>query len=162
MKRIRETLTSRSVSKNDNGKKVSAEKKSDHLAQMNIGFKNAKSTLTTTDTSDFNNEKIFQRKLSHVSKENLTYKTVIERIIKRFLVYYKNIRIDDKDAKDKFELKEIKHDLSALSFELFHELEDVAEVQHQLTETMTGFNKKLKDSIDIEQLKQHVNKRKHE
>ena len=58
----------------------------------------------------FKNEKIFDRRTSYVIHETLTYKIVIERIVKRFLLYYKHKHSGLDEDKDGFEFKEIKND----------------------------------------------------
>ncbi|CAF1047029.1 unnamed protein product [Rotaria sp. Silwood1] len=160
LKRIKQMITFNNVSRNDNNKNAVG-KKTEHLTHVNIGLPN-KTNVRNNDTElhDFKNEKIFKRKRSYVSNDNLTYKIVIERIVKRFLLYYKSNRTGLEQFKDGFEYRDIKNDISSFSFELFYEMDTLDETYVALAESMKKFNKNLNEHFDFEKIKHQLNKQK--
>jgi hypothetical protein len=108
----------------------------------------------------FKNEKIFNRKRSFLPNETLTYKIVIERIVKRFLLYYKDSHIGLDEVKDNFEFREIKNDIGSFRFEVSYEIDVLNEMLTSLVESMNKFNENLKEYFDFEQIKNHLDHQK--
>ncbi|CAF0895090.1 unnamed protein product [Rotaria sordida] len=131
-------ITSKNVSRNDNN---------------NNNIRN-----NDIELNDFRNEKIFKRKRSFISNENLTYKIVIERIVKRFLLYYKNNHVDVEQFKEGFEYREIKNDISSFTFELFYKIDTLDDTYTGLVQSMNKFNKNLKEYFDFEQIKHQLHR----
>ncbi len=104
------------------------------------------------------NGKILNRKRSFIPNEKLTYKIVIERIVKRFLLYYKDRHGSD-EKKTGFEFREIKNDLGSFHLEVFHEIDGLDEMRTSLVQSMNKFNDNLKEHFDFEQIKQHLDHR---
>ena len=107
----------------------------------------------------FRNEKMFNRAATRGSDENLTYKIVIERMVKRFLLYYQSNHSGLDEIKDGFEFKEIKNDISSFRFELSHELDVLEDMQTSLTRSMESFNGNLESHFDLTQIKSQFNHR---
>ncbi|CAF0906842.1 unnamed protein product [Rotaria sordida] len=140
LNRIKQMITSKNVSRNDNN---------------NNNIRN-----NDIELNDFRNEKIFKRKRSFISNENLTYKIVIERIVKRFLLYYKNNHVDVEQFKEGFEYREIKNDISSFTFELFYKIDTLDDTYTGLVQSMNKFNKNLKEYFDFEQIKHQLHRQK--
>jgi hypothetical protein len=113
-----------------------------------------------TESDGFKNQTIFKRKQSHVSIESLTYKIVIERVVKRFLLYYKDPRINLNDAKNISELKEIRNDVSSFRSEISNGIDEIDDMRASLTQSMSKFNEKLNGCFDLKQIQQHLNNQK--
>jgi hypothetical protein len=113
-----------------------------------------------TESDGFKNETIFKRKRSHVSSESLTYKIVIERVVKRFLLYYKDPRIVLNDAKNISEINEIRNDVSSFRFEISNGIDEIDEMRASLKQSMSKFNENLNDCFDLKQIQQHLNNQK--
>jgi len=113
-----------------------------------------------TESDGFKNQTIFKRKRSHVSSESLTYKIVIERVIKRFLLYYKDPRINLNDAKNISELKEIRNDVSSFRSEISNGIDEIDDMRVSLIQSMSKFNEKLNGCFDLKQIQQHLNNQK--
>ncbi|CAF5201369.1 unnamed protein product, partial [Rotaria magnacalcarata] len=162
MKRITQMISTRRISKNNNIKKIPTQNRVENLLYLNIGGhpSNNDKMNTKSELDDFKNEKIFQRKRSYVANDSLTYKIVIERVVKRFLLYYKNSRIGLDEGQDALQLKEMKHDVASFSFELFHEIEGLVELKDTIKNSMNKLNKNLKDTFNLEQIKLHLSNRK--
>ncbi|CAF4460770.1 unnamed protein product, partial [Adineta steineri] len=101
-----------------------------------------------------------KRKQSYVSNKTLTYKMVIERVIKRFLLYYKDPRLGLTETSDAFQVKEIKNDISSLHYELSNVIDEVDEMCSSLIQPMNKFNQDLSKCFDFEQIQQHLNSQK--
>jgi hypothetical protein len=130
----------------------------DRLEGLNIGGR--KTNLHSTQHEKFKHEKIFARQRSYVIPEQLTYKIVIERIVKRFLLYYKNKNTRINEINDGLEFKEFKNDISSLRFELLNEIDIVDEMRLSLIKLMKKFNNDLQTNFDFEQIKYHLNNQK--
>ena len=111
----------------------------------------------STQQDKFKNERIFHRKRSYVMNEQLTYKIVIERIVKRFLLYYKNKHIGLEETNDGLEFKEFKNDISSLRFELLNEVDMLDDMGVSLLESMKKLHDDVHFNFDIEQMKQYLN-----
>lgn len=88
--------------------------------------------------------------------EQLTYKIVIERIVKRFLLYYKNKHIGLEDTNEGLEFKEFKNDISSLRFELLNEVDMLDDMGVSLLESMKKLHDDVNFNFDIEQMKQFL------
>ncbi len=156
MKRIKKLIFSNQSSTDDNERANGH--KDDQLDDLNIRRRNMNPHSTQHD--QFKNERIFDRQRSYVIHEKLTYKIVIERIVKRFLLYYKNKHIGMDESKDGLEFKEFKNDVSSLRFELFNEIDVLDEMHMSLIKLMKKLNNDLQTHFDIEQIKYHLNNQK--
>jgi excinuclease UvrABC helicase subunit UvrB len=85
---------------------------------------------------------------------------VIERIVKRFLLYYKNKHIGIDETNEGLEIRDIKNDVSSLRFELFNEVDNVDEMRTTITQLMKKLSDDLEEHFDIEQIKSYLNNRK--
>ncbi len=132
----------------------------DRLDDLNIRRRNNNNNLQSTQYDKFKNENIFGRQRSYVIHEKLTYKIVIERIVKRFLLYYKNKHIGMDETNDGMELKEFKNDISSLRFELFNEVDILDEMRISIIQSMNKLNEDLQEHFDIEQLKYYLHNQK--
>ena len=130
----------------------------DGLDGLNIRPRNISSSGTQHDKSKI--KQIFERQRSQVMHEKLTYKIVIERIVKRFLLYYKNKHTGMDDTKDGLEFKEFKNDISSLRFELLNEINGIDEVRQSLIQLMKKSTDDLQTYFDFEQIKIHLNNQK--
>ena len=130
----------------------------DRLDGLNIDGRRA--NLHNTQHDKFKHERIFDRQRSYVIPEQLTYKIVIERIVKRFLLYYKNKNAGINESNDGLEFKEFKNDISSLRFELLNEIDMVDEMRSSLIQLMKKLNNDLQKNFDFEQIKYHLNIRK--
>ena len=138
-----------------------AAKKDGNSIRINVGGIQKNNIRNDNVESDvFKNAKIFKRKLSYTPNDNLTYKRVIERIVKRFLLHYQNSHYDlnEKNAGDQH--KQIKNDLSSLSFELFYEIDELSDMRASLAQPMEKLNENLKKIFDFDQIKRHLTKQK--
>ena len=134
--------------------------KDDDLGRLNIRRPNDVISIKSTHHDKFKRENIFDRQRSYVIHENLTYKIVIERIVKRFLLYYKNKHIGVCEINDRMEIMQLTNDISSLGFELFHEVDDLNEIRVSLIQSMTMLDDSLREQFDIELMKQELNNRK--
>lgn len=110
--------------------------------------------------SSFHNENIFHRRKTRQSIGGvLTYQIVIERIVKRFLLYYENARqgLEDKEA---FEFKEVKQDISSLRFEISHDADQIDALCSELIHTMKIFNESLNDQFPYQEIQLKTNVKK--
>ncbi len=130
----------------------------DRLDDLNIRRLNINTQSTQHDK--FKNERIFDRQRSYVIHEKLTYKIVIERIVKRFLLYYKNKHTGIDETNDGLEFKEFKNDISSLRFELFNEIDIVDEMRLSLIQLMKKLNDDFQTHFDLEQIKTHLKHQK--
>jgi hypothetical protein len=103
------------------------------------------------------NRKVSMRERSSiVFSEKLTYKIVIERMVKRFLLYYKNSHHGLDQTKEGLEFREIKNDISSFRLEVSYQIDQLDETSTSLIESMNKFHENLKDHFDFEQIKQHL------
>lgn len=135
--------------------------KDDGLGDLNIRRRNDKINTKSTQHDKFKNEGIFNRQRSYVIHEKLTYKIVIERIVKRFLLHYKNKHIGIDETNDGIEFKQFKNDISSLRFELFNEVDILDEMRQSLIQSMKKLDHSLHKQFDIEQMKYHLSHQKH-
>jgi hypothetical protein len=158
IKRIKRMIFSNQSPTNDNERANGNQE--DRLDDLNIRRRNNNNNLQSTHNNKFKNEKIFNRQRSYVIHEKLTYKIVIERIVKRFLLYYKNKHIGMDETNDGMELKEFKNDISSLRFELFNEVDILDEMRISIMQSMNKLNEDLQEHFDIEQLKHYLHNQK--
>ncbi|UJR27013.1 hypothetical protein I4U23_008318 [Adineta vaga] len=110
-----------------------------------------------SESISFDNEGIFNRRQSYISNKKLTYKKVIERVIKRFLLYYKDLRIGLPDNKDTLKLRELQNDVFALHFELTNNIDEFNEMYTSMEQSMNDFNTTLNAYFDLQHIKEHFN-----
>ena len=159
MKRIKRLICSDKSSTDDEERANG--NKDDRLDGLNIRRGNNNNiNIKSTQHDKFKNEKIFDRQRSYVIHEKLTYKIVIERMVKRFLLYYKNKNIGIDEKNDGLEFKEFKNDISSLRFELFNEVDIVDEMRVSIIQSMKKFTDDLQEHFDIEQIKTYLNHQK--
>lgn len=127
----------------------------DRLDDLNIRRRNISNNNNglSTQHDKFKNERIFDRQRSYVIHEKLTYKIVIERIVKRFLLYYKNKHTGMDETNDGIVFKEFKNDISSLRFELFNEIDVLDEMHLSLIQLTGKLNDDLQTNFDMEQIK---------
>jgi hypothetical protein len=111
------------------------------------------------ETTTFDKKSIFNRKQSFSADKKLTYKLVMERVIKRFLLYYKDPRLGISETKDALEIKEIRNDVSALHFEISNDVDDFDEMSTSMQQSMKELNEKLNTCFDLKEIKQYLNNR---
>ena len=104
----------------------------------------------------FKNEGIFNRKRSSASNETLTYKVVMKRIVRRFLVYYKHKSSGSTEKNDGLEIREFKNDVSSLKFELLNEIEMLDRMRNNMFDNMTKLNENLRLNYDFERIQQYL------
>jgi hypothetical protein len=97
-----------------------------------------------------------RKRSSNVFSEKLTYKIVIERMVKRFLLYYKNSRHGLDQTKEGLEFREIKNDISSFRLEVSYQIDEIDETSTSLIESMNKFHGNLKEHFDFEQIKHHL------
>jgi hypothetical protein len=158
MKRIKQRIFSNQSSADDNEKAI--KHTDDRLDGLNIRRRNNNINADSTQHDKFKNQKIFDRQRSYVVHENLTYRIVVERIVKRFLLYYKNKHIGIDETNDGLEFKELKNDISSLRFELLNEIDTFDEMRVSLIQLMTKFHEDLETHFDIKQIKYYLNNQK--
>jgi len=158
MKRIKQRIFSNQSSADDNEKAI--KHTDDRLDGLNIRRRNNNINADSTQHDKFKNQKIFDRQRSYVVHENLTYRIVVERIVKRFLLYYKNKHIGIDETNDGLEFKELKNDISSLRFELLNEIDTFDEMRVSLIQLMTKFHGDLETHFDIKQIKYYLNNQK--
>jgi transient receptor potential cation channel subfamily C protein 6 len=156
MKRIKRMIIPDQLSQDDI--EQANRNKDDRLDELNIGRRDVK--MHSTHHDKFKHEKIFDRQRSYVIPEKLTYKIVIERIVKRFLLYYKNKHTGIHETNDGLEFKEFKNDISSLRFELLNEIDMVDEMRSSLIQLMKKLTNDLRTQFDFEQIKSHLNNQK--
>lgn len=150
--RIKRMISSNKFSRNETNSNKNTAENPMHLNMSRIINKH------NVKSNDFKSRKILDRKRSSNSNEKLTYKIVIERIVKRFLLYYKDRHGSD-EKKTGFEFREIKNDLGSFHLEVFHEIDGLDEMRTSLVQSMNKFNDNLKEHFDFEQIKQHLDHR---
>lgn len=124
--------------------------KEENILHINMGRMN---TNRNINSNSVKNGKHVTRKRSSITNKKLTYKIVIERIIKRFLLYYKDSHIGLDEVKDGFEFREVKNDIASFRFELSYQIDVLQDMQISLTESMKKFNENLNASFDIKSMK---------
>ena len=107
-------------------------------------------------SSSIRHENIFQRSNPETSQGKLTYQIVIERVVKRFLLYYQDSHQSLEDNKETFEFREIKQDISSIRYEISHEVDLLDETCSALIHTMKIFYQNLNDQFPIEQIKSQL------
>ena len=112
----------------------------------------------STHHDKFKNEGIFDRKQSFAFNEPLTYRIVIERIVKRFLLYYKNKHTGLDENNDGLEFKEFKNDISSLRFELLNELDMLDDMRGGLLDNLSKLNDDFQSNFELEKIKDYLNK----
>jgi hypothetical protein len=128
----------------------------EHSIRIGLGrTQNSLKSKTFTSISTAN-EKILNQQPKDSSSSTLTYQIVIERVVKRFLLYYQNNHHGSDELKDSFEFKEIKQDISSFRFELSHEIDRLDETCNSLVHTMNIFKQHLHDTFPIEQIKSRL------
>lgn len=109
----------------------------------------------------FVHQGIFNRKESLNSNKKLTYKLVIERVVKRFLLYYRDPRIGlSSTTSYALELKELRNDVSALHLELINDIDEYDDVYIHMEESMNQLNDTLGEYFDLPEIKQYLDSQK--
>ncbi|CAF3685962.1 unnamed protein product [Adineta steineri] len=161
--RIKQMIIMKKFIQNESTKKTTGIK-SEYSLHLNItnnhNNNNDNSVDDDPESVSFNNEHILKRKQSYVSNKTLTYKIVIERVIKRFLLYYKDPRLGLTETSDAFQVKEIKNDISSLHYELSNVIDEVDDMCSSLIQPMNKFNQDLSKCFNFEQIQQHLNSQK--
>lgn len=96
------------------------------------------------------------------SNETLTYQIVMERIVKRFLLYYQTSHQGLDEVKDGFEFKEVKQDISSMRFEVSHALDVLDDMYASLKQSMATFNGSLEDQFSIGEMKKKFSSSKNQ
>jgi transient receptor potential cation channel subfamily C member 6 len=131
--------------------------RNDRLDGLNIRRgPNQNTNIGTSQHDRFKNEGIFDRRHDFVLNETLTYKIVIERIVKRFLLYYKNKNTGLKESSDGLQVKELKNDISSLRFELLNEVTMVDDARVMLFDNMVKLNEDFQSKFDLERIKHYL------
>jgi hypothetical protein len=156
LKRIKRLIFTKNSSANKN--EGANGNRDDRLDDLNLRRRN--NNNKTTQHDQFKNEGIFDRQRSSALHEKLTYKIVVERIVKRFLLYYKNKHIGIDETNEGLEFKEFKNDISSLRFELFNEVDLLDEMHTSVTQTMTKLNDDLQVHFDFEHVRHYLNNQK--
>ena len=131
--------------------------RNDRLDGLNIRRgPNQNTNIGTSQHDRFRNEGIFDRRRSIVPSETLTYKIVIERIVKRFLLYYKNKNTGLKENNDGLQVKELKNDISSLRFELLNEADMVDDARVTLFDNIVKLNDDFRSKFDLERIKHYL------
>jgi hypothetical protein len=147
----------RTKSSTENEKKNIKELIQDNPLHINMGRIVNKVNNPNAKSGVLKNGRASLRKRSSVvSNEKLTYKIVIERIVKRFLLYYKNIHCSFDQTKEGSQLREIKNDISSFRFEIAFQIDQLDESSHTIVQSMNQFNEHLNEQFDIEQIKQQL------
>lgn len=151
-RRIKQIISSWNRSSSNSNKKPTG-KDGQRSLNLHTGRVFRPSLMNDRRESDtFKNEKLFKRKRSVASNETLTYKRVIERIVKRFLLYYESYNgSKEKDAA--YQRREIKNDITSFSMEFFHEIDSLDEMRTPLTQSMQNLNKKLREHFNLDAIK---------
>lgn len=97
------------------------------------------------------NRTLRQRRSTDIKR--LTYPTVVDRIVKRFLLYYQSTHQGLDEIKDGFEFREVKQDISSLRYEICHELDVLETIYGSIKHSMAVFNANLNDEFPIEKIK---------
>ncbi|CAF4051612.1 unnamed protein product [Adineta steineri] len=157
MKRLKQKLFSDQSATDDNER--ANKDKEDQIGELNIRHRNNVMNGGRSILHDnFENDRIFHHSRNQMMhEEKLTYKIVTERIVKRFLLYYKNKHNAMDEVNDGMEFKEFKNDISSLRFELFNEVDVLDEMRLSLIQSMKKLNDDLQGHFDIEQIKNHFN-----
>lgn len=129
----------------------------DNPLHMNIGriINIVNNQSKRTSMSSVTNEKNPNRKRSSLLLNGkLTYKIVIQRMVKRFLLYYSN-RHGLTNSKEELEFREVKNDIASFRFEVSYQVDQLDEITSSLGQSIDQFNGDLKKSFDFEQIKQY-------
>lgn len=153
-KRIKQMIICKKSSLNKEDKS-SVKHTEGHFLHINMGQVNGKSSI---GSADFKNEKIFNRKHTMTYNENLTYKMVIERVIRRFLLYYNDNHIGLNEVKDGSEFREVKNDIISFRFEVSHQIDLLEEMQNSLIDSINTLNENMDECFDIKSIKNYLNK----
>jgi hypothetical protein len=135
-------------------KKKLIENKDEYSMHLNMG------PGDNTKPIHLKKERKTNRRRTIFTNEKLTYKIVIERIIKRFLLYYKDSHIGLDEVKDGFEFKEIKQDISSFRFEVLNQIDGLDAMRSTVIQSMEKLSKNFNECFDLEQIKCHLNKQK--
>ncbi|CAF0736439.1 unnamed protein product [Adineta ricciae] len=108
----------------------------------------------------FIHQGIFNRQQSFNSNKKLTYKLVIERVVKRFLLYYKDPRVGLSSTTHALEFKELRNDISALHLELINDIDEYDDVYMSMEESMSQLNETLNEHFDLREMKQYLDSQK--
>ena len=156
--RVKKVVFSRSSS-SDTDEQIAA-RMNERLDDLNIrrGPNHNANISNSTHHDKFKNEGIFDRKQTLAFNEPLTYRIVIERIVKRFLLYYKNKHTGSDENNDGLEFKEFKNDISSLRFELLNELDMLDEMRGTLLDNAVKMNDDVQNNFDVEKIKNYLNK----
>ena len=118
---------------------------------IRLGRTDSQNKRHSMSASSFRNEHIFHRHKPQSPGGKLTYQIVIERIVKRFLLYYQNTHQGLEEKEGAFEFKEIKQDISSLRFELSHQVDQMEDLCSELVQTMKIFNGNLNDQFPYQE-----------
>ncbi len=145
-------LSTKSSSKDE--KKILKEKNEDNSLHINMGriVNNVNNPNIKSGVLKNPNRK----RSTIIFNDKLTYKIVIERIVKRFLLYYKNNRHGLDKTKDGLEFREIKNDISSFRFEVSYQIDQIDETTTSLIESMNKFHGNLNKHFDFKQIKHHL------
>lgn len=125
----------------------------EHSIRLDIG---RGQNRTIKQTPNGNHKNILTDHNDDQSNDKLTYQVVIERIVKRFLLYYQSTHQGLEEIKDGFEFKEIKQDISSFRFEMSHEIDVLDEMCTSLIHTMTIFDQNLQNTFPISDMKSQL------
>ena len=128
----------------------------EYSIRLDIGRGRNRTTKQTSDAPNGNQKKHSAEHNVDRSNDQLTYQVVIERIVKRFLLYYQSTHQGLEEIKDGFEFKEIKQDISSFRFEMSHEIDVLDEMCTSLVDTMKIFDQTLQDTFPIDDLKSQL------
>jgi hypothetical protein len=148
-KRIKRKIYSKKIPLNLSKKKL-IEHKNEYSMNLNMAPRTNKNGMTS--------EKASKRRAIIFPDEKLTYKIVIERIVKRFLLYYKDTHIGLDEVKDAFEFKEVKQDIQSLRFELSNQLDGLDEMGTSIIQSMAKLNDTFDEHFDLELIKEFNSK----
>ena len=132
----------------------------DQLGELNIRNRNHQASAISAYQDNFKNKATFDGPRSCVINEKLTYKMVIERIVRRFLLQYKNKCTGMNEENDSPELKELKKDVSSFRFELLNEVDRLDDTLLPIKESIEKFSSDLRGHFDLEEIKLHLDKQK--
>lgn len=146
--RVKQMLSSHTSSSDE--EKSTVEENSLHMNMGRIVNKvNNHSKQTAT-----NERRLSRKRSSLLINGKLTYKIVIERIVKRFLLYYTN-RHDSTKSKE-LEFRAVKNDIASFRFEVSYLIDRLDETNTSLIQSTDQFNKDLKKCFDFDKIKQHL------
>ena len=150
--RIKRMLSSRQSSLNEESKTTE-----ENPLHMNMGrIVNRVNNHSKRIVAQAKNERRLSRKRSSLLLNGkLTYKIVIERIVKRFLLYYTN-RHDSTNSKEELEFRAVKNDITSFRLEVSYLIDRLDETSTSLTQSINQFNGDLKKCFDFDKIKQHL------